>query len=438
MKNQERRRRMKTLFAVSCLATGLAGLSASAAVTNVLVRQRWPWSPAVDIDFTVTGTDKIDVEFTAVWSGRTTPLALTAANGLSGRACGLGGGETGHVVWDPRAAGFTETLADFRVTATPVAVSVRQYLVIDLTDGSHEYLSAPPEGGFNTDVYKTSKMAFRRIPAATFNMGLTSAVNSNFKSIVIGAGATTGITDSSKYNSYAKSWGNGTPHAVTLTDDYYVALFRVTTAQYSYISAGTADSATTTKIGVSYATWRGSTNETQGINWPVTGYNVYSNSFFGKFRTLVGNALTLDMMTDAQWELAARAGTDTLFDIGGDATVTWEQFLSLSEQVRTLSTTAGSSAPNTYGLYDMLGGGANELVLDRWQESLGAAAATNPVGPTTAGGNCVMRGDGKTSTAAYWRITPFKRKSLGINDTSNSSYGPPAVRAAIHLNSVFE
>ena len=51
------------------------------------------------------------------------------------------------------------------------------YCVIDLSAGSHAsfypvtYLAAPPIGGFNVDVYKTTKLVLKRIEAGSFMMG---------------------------------------------------------------------------------------------------------------------------------------------------------------------------------------------------------------------------------------------------------------------------
>lgn len=410
---------------------GLLAASAAEATPEVLsvsVRQRWPWSEKVDVDVVVNGEGTCDLDVSATWSGRSEPLKLTPLNGLSGRTCSIAAGQC-RFVWDPAQAGIAEPLANFRLTVEAVDSSAREYLVIDLTDGSFEYLAEPPEGGFNVDLYKTTKMAFRRIAARTFTMGLTSAVNNKFKSLVM---TNKGVASSS-YNSYAETWS---PHKVTLTDDFYMALFRVTAAQYSYVTgAATKSTSKVQKDSLAYTSWRGTTNGTDGVNWPLTGYRVTPTSFFGKFRALVKDALLLDMPTDAQWELAARNGKDTIYDIGGGSDMTWESFLELEGRAASTSTTAGGSVgANENGLYDMLGVG-NEMCLDQWIENLGTSAVVDPIGATTKPMTRIMHGEGKSEA---WRIIPVKRKNLSASDTKSSSYGALVVRPTIHLRKLVD
>ena len=114
----------KTVVALVLLQAGGA-FAAAAPVTDLSVRQRWPWSPKVDIVFTVGEGEKSDIELSATWDGHPEPLPLTAANGLAGRSYGLAGGQ-GHVVWDPRSAGITNALTGFKVSAESVAVALHQ------------------------------------------------------------------------------------------------------------------------------------------------------------------------------------------------------------------------------------------------------------------------------------------------------------------------
>ena len=72
------------VFVFAGCAVAASTFAEAGYVTNVLARQRWPWSHKVDIEFTVGGTESVDVEVRATWDGRQDPLVLTAGNGLSG------------------------------------------------------------------------------------------------------------------------------------------------------------------------------------------------------------------------------------------------------------------------------------------------------------------------------------------------------------------
>lgn len=412
-----------------CMAAVSAAF-AEAYVTNVLVRQRRPWSQKVDIDFTVGG-ERADVEFTATWEGQSEPVPLLPAAGLTGRACGILG-DDGHVSWDPIAAGYELPLRGFRVTATAHPVSERTWLVVDLATGAYEYMASEPAGGFNADdVYKTSKMVFRRIPATTFTMGYSSAQITAMKR----AGAT---------DYYGKMWNL---HTVTLSDDYYMAIYRLTVAQYEWITAGkqtsSGDDAKKVRVGsgtsdntaYSYNAYRGSVEE--GVNWPTTEYAVKSDKLLGKFRTLTGNLFRIDFPTDAQWENACRCGTATLWSHGGETDITKEGISNMVDRV-CASSTPGLKDPNAYGIYDMIGS-AFELCNDQWVSALGTKAVTDPVGGLESEGNRVAKGGGWAAvpTSKPGLANPAYRMGTAVAKGRNKDYAFIVARPCIHLNSVF-
>lgn len=157
---------MRRLMTVMFAATLLSG-RAETTVSDVVVNQRWPWSEKVDVDFTLTG-ERADVDVTATWDGQSAPVLLgTAFDATSG---------LNRVTWDPTATPYAgQTLTGFSVTLTPASAAAHTYLVIDLENGGVSY-RAEPDGtdGKWTDAYKTTKMAFRRIPAGTYQLGMES------------------------------------------------------------------------------------------------------------------------------------------------------------------------------------------------------------------------------------------------------------------------
>lgn len=410
---------------------GLASIAlAEASVTNVLVRQRRPWAQKVDIDFTICG-EKSDVELTATWDGQSTPVTLQVEKGLEGKAYGVQG--DCHLSWDAETAGYELPLNNFRVAISVQPVSARKWLVIDLTNGSHEFLADEPVGGFNADdAYKTTKMVFRRIPSTTFTMGYSSAQIAALKR-------------ASASDWYGKMW---TQHQVTLSDDYYMAIYRLTNAQCEWIGSkkqtSTGDAAKSWRMGsgngynsnYSYNYYRGAVAD--GANWPTLRYAVGPNSILGKFRALTGNRFLIDFPTDAQLENAFRCGTTTLWSHGGETDITAEGISNMVAQVCNAdSCIVGTKLANAYGLYDTVGHGM-ELCNDQWVSSLGSSAVTDPVGPTdNESARTVKSGGWVSDTVKAGLANPAYRMGTDVTKGRDGSYGYMVARPCIHLNSVF-
>ncbi len=223
-----------------------------------------------------------------------------------------------------------------------------RFLVIDLSGGAQatnypvSYLSEVPSNGWS-DVFKTSKLVLRRIPAGSFMMG--SPVEELERS------------------------PNEEPHEVTLPRDFYIGVFEVTQRQWELVT-GTRpsffSSATYYRMrpveNVLYSNIRGS------LNWPVS-EAVDENSFMGRLRARTGLA-TVDLPTEAQWEYACRAGTTTSLNNGqgiedGALDVLGRYRLnhpagSYLEHASVEPDSGGTAIvggyePNAWGLYDMHG-----------------------------------------------------------------------------------
>ena len=59
----------KTLFALALVSVAAAAF-AEPAVSKIAVKQRWPWSTKVDIDYWLDTDHPVDVSFTATWDGQ--------------------------------------------------------------------------------------------------------------------------------------------------------------------------------------------------------------------------------------------------------------------------------------------------------------------------------------------------------------------------------
>jgi len=260
----------------------------------------------------------------------------------------------------------------FRLFARSPEVS---YLVIDLSAGPNansypiSYRFTAPAGGW-TEEYKTKKLVLRKIPAGTFIMGSPE-------------------DELGRYD-------DETQHQVTLTKDFYAGVFEVTQEQWSLVTSywpsyfrHVPSRYSRPVEKVSYHDIRGGN---VGAGWPDNN-DVDAYSFLGKLRARTG--LAFDLPTEAQWEYACRAGTETALNSGKDLTDT-EECPNMAEVGRywrnggegrtqygdeTVGPAiVGSYKPNQWGLYDMHGNIA-ELCLDRWDgNDYSPEAVTDPTG----------------------------------------------------------
>ena len=407
--------KMAAGFLTVCVALNVLALDPE--ISNVVVRQRWPWSRLVNIDFVLAceATQRVDVAVTAYDGG--TPLPLPS-DSLSGDLYGVSNGAR-RIVWNPSKTVYTDTiLPRFGVTLAPTA----PYLVVDLVTGQFTRQFAFDAAD---DAYRTAKLVLRRIPAGTFSMG--SPTN-----------------EFSRYTLDARE----AQHQVTLTKDFYMGVFEVTQAQWGYLM-GDRPSWFTNSLywetrpvdQVAYTNIRGSV---AGLNWPATN-TVDSASFIGQLRSKTG-VNSFDLPTEAQWEYACRAGrsgslNDGTANLDGSSTDTHLALLGRyrfnggyindstgpSNTCTTANGTAkaGSYVVNAWGLYDMHGN-VWEWCLDRFTASLGSGPAEDPPGGAT-GSNRTLRGGAFASYAnqcrSAYRLGTYAQTSI------DKSFG---FRLAIH------
>ena len=381
------------------LAVGFAlssvGSAADAAIENVIVRQRWPWSNVVDIDFVVTG-EATGVKVIAKYDGAEEFILAEKDLSAKGKSVGLFEPGIHHVEWNPSSAGLDKVeLKNFSVNVEP---EDKTYLILNLVDGSYRYAAAEPKDGWfsDPDNYRT-KMVFRRVPAGTFTMGYSDALLDKLEFSGVKSDGNT-----YNYKNYNKA------RKMTLSSDYYMAVFKTTVGQHLYVtSAVNGVAAKVSDKGAQYviATYdemRGKNDETGKINWPETKYDVAPGSVIAAYRHVVRNTFpgdwVIDLPTSAQWVRAARADTpdDKVWDIRGeyfgdaDPSTTMEDLISYANQVGcwtenseglndAVKKTLGRYAPNGWGFYDF-NGGYFEWGIDYsgWYDT-----QTDPVGKTT-------------------------------------------------------
>ena len=242
---------------------------------------------------------------------------------------------------------------------------------------------------FNLDDSNTVTLEMRKCPAGTFIMG--SPNNELGRSL--------------PYADYDE-----TQHSVTISKDFWMGTYEVTQAQYRAImgdnpSFNTSDSETV--LPVERILWI-------DLMTPSTGFMDIINE---KLKNQLPEGYKFDLPTDAQWEYACRAGTETSLNNGTSIVNTdsevedtylnavgWYFYNWGNENQKSHS--IGKLAPNSFGLYDMHGN-VSEWVKDWYGDSYYQYCIDNnitkdPHGPET-GSSRVTRGGDLSYNPAYCR-----------------------------------
>jgi len=368
---------MKTRVALCMAAFAASAASHAATIDKVVVRQQWPWSTDVKVEYRLTGvTAPVDVSV-AAYDGDTSLDSAKIAAATKGDVYGVSADGDYSIMIDPVAAFGSDhaaipnfnvelTLSDSAANTTEVLykiIDLDAFTVQDVTRadfmngkmGAYEtdfgaiganYWTALQDvliwtGVTNVPAYKTSKIVMRKVPAknVTYCMGN-------------GPGT------------YSKSSCSGSA-MVTLTNDFYLSVFEVTEGQYKRMTAenGTLGSSPSSHgddypvTDLSYNTLRG--DPANWPDWPGNQYTVAPDTTIARLRANMPGFL-FDLPTEAQWEYACRAGTTNDTYTGryyGSAStlqtrvgeLAWTPSNASSLQI------GGQKRPNALGLYDMLG-----------------------------------------------------------------------------------
>lgn len=172
-------------------------------------------------------------------------------------------------------------------------------------------------------------------------------------------------------------WSNETLHQVTLTSDYYIGKYEVTEGQWRAVMGYTPS--TSPSCNDSCAV--------QQVSWSdVAG----PSGFIERLNEYLGTA-KLRLPTEAEWERAARGGTQTRFSFGDaldsddvcEASAAASPYVWWCYNAEGTMHPVGSKAPNPYGLYDMHGN-LWEWVSDWYGADLGSSPQTDPTGQASS------------------------------------------------------
>ena len=373
-----------------------------------------------------------DVQTNCTVEGRTTWASIGGANlqnvtadSAVWRRMDAGGPYT--ITWIPECEWFDHLFAAGRVRAVVKAWPLDDtpdYMAVDIALGaspnSQRYYPSEefvPGGVLSNKAYRTTKFLMRKIPAkyVTWTMGPA-----------------------------------GYTHSVTLTNNYYMAVFETTQTQYALVASNvnyTAHFYLNEARGMRPAEavrWRGLRNnanngsvENYGYNWP---HDPYPGSFFDLLRTRTG--LDFDLPSEAQWEFACRAGMPNGFWNTGVAVTNTTRDANMpgryrfnggliggsSAPAQTVGTTngtnvCGSYAPNAWGLYDMHGNVA-EMCLDFYEADAVVMAYGGQVNVSLTDPKTALSGTTPASEKRVTKGTSYYFEAKNAVSGARSSIAP--------------
>ena len=195
-------------------------------------------------------------------------------------------------------------------------------------------------------------------------------------------------------------------HEVRLTNGFWLAETTVTQGLWQAV------------MNHNPSEFKGEHRPVENVSWDDTQEFIKKlNSIFKDLQ----DGYLFRMPTDAEWEYACRAGTQTAFNFDGELTLekvnyrgTWDDYRQYGNGALRETATVKSYPCNDWGLYEMHGN-VWEWCQDHWQDNLGKQAVSDPL-ITNDSPKRVVRGGswydfGQVVRSAY-------RRRLGAGDRS--------------------
>ena len=413
---------MKKACVFMFAAVAAATLNA-ATINQVIVRQQWPWSIKIKVEYSLSGVDAshpVDIAV-STFNGDDPLPSTNLRAAIEGNLYGITE-EFGEFYIDPVIAygtekiGMTKFKVKLAVSDSSANIGETLYKIFDLTNGgctdvtrrdllNGKYGAVETDfgrigDGFNTTLsdviiwtgvtnypgVKTTKLVMRKIPAknVTWSMGACDTD--------IAYGKTT----------------SGQRHDVTLTKDYFMGVFPVTQRQYVLMT------------GFDNPSYFKNLAESDSRPVETRKYNTVVTAVLPKIQAAT-SVSEFTLPSEAQWEFACRAGATNELNSGKTLTAAHAQEVAwCSDNANNETHPVGLLAPNAFGLYDMHGN-VGEGCLDWFSSSESGygdgSAVVDPTGPAmdpSGSGERVTRGGYYTLQGGHYLIgSPGRNKHSG-------------------------
>ena len=239
-------------------------------------------------------------------------------------------------------------------------------------------------------IINTIGMTLNKIPAGTFTMGSPA-------------------TETDRQD-------NETQHPVTISKAFYMQTTEVTQGQWKEVM-GTEP-------------WKGQPQNKEGANYAASYVNWDDAVAYCK-KLSAKEGKTYRLPTEAEWEYACRAGTETAWSFGDDEKVLGDYAWYAGNTIQIdefYAHQVGLKKPNAFGLYDMHGN-VFEWSHDYYEEDYyKQSPAQDPTGPAS-GASRVLRG-------GSWRLlgTRLARSALRVRVVADDRYNDVGFRLVRELD----
>jgi formylglycine-generating enzyme required for sulfatase activity len=211
-----------------------------------------------------------------------------------------------------------------------------------------------------------------------------------------------------------KDGREGPVHKVRLTKPFYMGKYEVTQAEWKAVMGNNPSQFPGDRNPVEKVSWDDCQEFLKKLNEKVGSAGFSPSSASSEERANARATSPFQLPTEAQWEYACRAGTQTRFFFGDDLdSKELVQYGWFATNSGGKSHAVGEKKPNAWGLHDMHGN-VWEWCSDRFG-NYPSKLVTDPPGPDT-GGSRVYRGGSWYYSARYCRSAIRFRGSPGGRD----------------------
>lgn len=393
----------------------------AATINQVLVRQQWPWSIKIKVEYSLSGVDAshpVDISVSTYNGDELLPSAnLKAA--IEGPLYGITE-EFGEFYIDPVIAygnakiGMTQFKVKLSVADSSPKMSDVLYRIYDMSDTTqspYPYVDVTRAdlmngkyGSYETSFAKIGDSYATSLSDVAIWTGVTNYPGAKTTKLVLRKIPAKNVTWRRGASGGNIGENASQPHDCTLTHDYFIGVFELTQEQYRRLSR---------------TSWNGSSFKDDANPVNAAYLSTFRSSITEQNTVNFTNGFELDFPTEAQWEFACRAGTTSELYTGQSlSTVNLDPIAWHSINSEQMAHQVGLKLPNAFGLYDMIGN-VYEACSDNWSDTkpegyIDGAAVTDPIGSLApdASGRLVTRG-GNFGVNNYFCTSAGRNKSGG-------------------------